>query len=85
MINSGTRNLTIKTAQRIADAVEGVSVLDLGASEEEADATGLLLVDRLLALAATVEQVQEANDALRKRVDRLERDVRALRRERKAA
>lgn len=82
--NSGKKPLGIANARRIADAL-GISVLELGAPEEEADHQGLSILRRLQALAAAVDDLQETNADLLTRLETLERAAEGRRRVRGAA
>lgn len=69
-VNSGKRNLGIRLARRIAQATK-ISVLELGAPEENADAKGLLLIERLEGLeaeAVTIEEVYRVTTPLREAI-----------------
>lgn len=58
-LNTGKRAMTIHMARRIANAVEGVSVLDLGAREEVAPEEATLIADRLQALEDTAARAED--------------------------
>lgn len=84
--NSGSRQLGIANARKIVEGLTSrgvaVTVLELGAPLEAVDDLGLGFLDRLQALAATVDDLQTANDGLRQRIEVLERDAAAQRSER---
>ena len=64
-MNTGRIPMTRETAQRIADAVPGFSVLELGAPVEEADDAGETMLSRLRSLeAALAEAVGLMREAL---------------------
>lgn len=83
-INTGRLNLGPGNARKIAAALE-VSVLELGAPIEAADEAGQTLLDRLLELAATVDDQQTTIDLLEKRMAGLERARRAPAKPRRAS
>lgn len=56
-LNSGALPMTMRTAQKIADAVEGVTVLDLGAPGAGGDVESELALDRLARLEERLERL----------------------------
>jgi len=72
--NTGRLRLGMENARKIAVAL-GVSVLELGAPEEEADAAGQSLVDRQAALEAEVLRLTKQLARLARRVAVLERQA----------
>lgn len=70
-VNSGKANLGLDVATKIASACS-VSVLELGAPEEQADKKGWTLQSRLEELEGTLADVLDDQLQLRQRVARLE-------------
>jgi transcriptional regulator with XRE-family HTH domain len=64
--NTGNRPLGMRNARRIAAALE-VSVLDLGAPNEDADDLGRTLQEELAALIDELEEIRSRLDALESR------------------
>lgn len=64
-INTGKRPMTLETAQRIADAVPGVTLIDLGAPEESAPVEYPLIRRRLEALEAYCDELQQQTAGIR--------------------
>lgn len=59
-MNTGNMPTTIEAATRIADAVEGVTVFDLGApAEAVSDPAALLVIDRLGSLEETAARATD--------------------------
>lgn len=73
-INTGDRNLGPSLAHRLA-AELNVSVLELGAPDEEADGPGLLILDRLAELEEGLNRLGGDLPRLGRRVSALERRV----------
>ena len=71
-LNTGRLPMTTEMAQKIADAVPGLSVLELGAPEEEADAEGQTLLRRLTELEDALNRLGPDLRELGKRVRALE-------------
>lgn len=59
-LNSGKLPMTMRTAEKIANAVEGLTVLDLGAPEAGDDEESQLALVRLARLEARLERVLAA-------------------------
>lgn len=59
-LNTGRLSMTLQLATRIAEAVEGVSVLDLGEPTGSADALSLTIEDRLEAIEAQLDRQGKA-------------------------
>jgi transcriptional regulator with XRE-family HTH domain len=75
--NSGSRNLGMANARRIADAL-GISVLELGAPLAEVDEQGATLATRLEELATQLAEAVEQQAAANRAIARLQARVRRL-------
>lgn len=76
-VNSGSRRLGRDLARRLADEL-GISVLELGAPEEEADEEGRFLLRRLDELAETVGDLLEGQKKTKAELARLRSRIRKL-------
>lgn len=70
-LNTGNRAMTLDVAQRIADAVEGVTIYDLGAPATAEGDEGPLLLQRLARLEASSENLTTSLELLTTKMDAL--------------
>ena len=77
-MNSGRLPMTMEMAQRITDVIPGLSVLELGAPEEQADAEGETLLSRLGELAAAHAAAARKQTTMARDIALLQERVRRL-------
>lgn len=77
-LNTGRLPMTREMAQRIVDAVPGLSVLELGAPAEEADDAGETLLTRLEELEAALAESVRKQSTMGRELGRLQERVRQL-------
>lgn len=75
-MNTGHRPMTMAQAERIAAAVPGLTLLDLGAREEEANVEHRSIVARLEEAEAALNDLGPQLERLARRVAALEREAR---------